>query len=224
MAARGGRPAGERASIIRRLQPLIVLGLQALLSVEILLLLLEAHYFSAFLAGGVLMLPILFRRIETPIPPEVQLAAILFAFTTLFLGEVRDYYERIWWWDLAIHFSSGLLLGLLGILVMYVINENWVVDRHLTRGFIALFAFAFAVAVGGIWEVFEFWVDEAFGTNMQKPRPGDPSGLTDTMWDMSVDIAGAAIVSLFAWYRNRRGRSGWLGGMIREHPQLFGEK
>lgn len=195
--------------------------LQAILSVEIVLLLLRGHFLSAFMAGGVLMLPALFRKISLRIPAEIQLVVILFSFATLFLGEVQNYYERFWWWDLTIHFSSGLLLGLFGFMIVYMMNENEAVDFHMRGGFIALFAFFFAIAIGAVWEVFEFAVDELFGTQMQKPRPGDSSGLTDTMWDLSLDIAGAAIISFIGWRYLRRTRKGWLRRFIDRNPQLF---
>ena len=46
------------------------------------------------------------------------------------------------------------------------------------------FAFTFALALGNVWEIFEFGMDRLFGLTMQKPMAGDPSGLTDTMWDL----------------------------------------
>jgi len=58
------------------------------------------------------------------IPPEFQVLAVGFVFASLFLGEIRSYYLRIWWWDIALHTSSGLLLGILGFLLIYVLNEN----------------------------------------------------------------------------------------------------
>jgi hypothetical protein len=66
--------------------------------------------------------------------------------------------------------------------------------------FIALFAFVFAIAVGALWEVFEFGMDQGFGLQMQKPRAGDPSGLTDTMWDLAFDTVGALLISGFGWW------------------------
>jgi hypothetical protein len=217
------RAEAEDPPLFGRVHRLIILALQAVLAVEVALLLLRGHFFAAFMVGGVLMLPVLFRKIKIEIPVEIQLAAFLFAFATLFLGEVRDYYERYWWWDQAIHFSSGLLLGLFGFMVVYMMNQNRAVDLHMRSGFIALFAFFFAVGIGAIWELFEFAVDQSFGTNMQKPRPGDPSGLTDTMWDLAVDTAGAAIVSLYGWRWLHRGRESWLRRFVRRNPQLFGE-
>ena len=206
-----------------RFKTVTILVLQAIIALEIVLLLVEQHFLSAFMAGGVLMLPVAFRKAPVRVPAEIQLTTILFAFVTLFLGEVQDYYERFWWWDLTIHFSSGLLLGLFGFMLVYMMNENRAVDLHMRGSFIALFAFFFAVGIGGIWEVFEFAVDQSFGTNMQKPRPGDPSGLTDTMWDMSVDIAGAAIVSFIGWRRSKGSQRGWLSRFVRRNPQLFGK-
>jgi uncharacterized membrane protein len=196
----------------------IVSAIQLVLAIEIGLLVLRGHYFSAFLAGGVLMLPVLFRKISLRLPAEIQLSAVLFAFTTLFLGEVQDYYERYWWWDLVIHFSSGLLLGVFGLMMVYMLNDRRTVELEMRTAFVASFAFFFAIAVGAIWEVFEFAVDQSFGTAMQKPRPGDPSGLTDTMWDMSVNIAGAAVISLSCW----RTGGGWMRRFVNRNPQLFG--
>jgi hypothetical protein len=53
------------------------------------------------------------------------------------------------------------------------------------------------VAVGTFWAIFEFAVDQVFGSNIQKPMLGDPSGLTDTMWGMIVDALGALVISAF---------------------------
>jgi hypothetical protein len=73
---------------------------------------------------------------------------MIFVFASLFLGEVRSFYERIWWWDIALHTTSGLLLGILGFLLVYVLNENERVDVHMLPRFVAFFAFTFAVAWG----------------------------------------------------------------------------
>jgi uncharacterized membrane protein YjdF len=205
-------------------QRAFVILLQLVIAVEIVLLILRGHFFSAFLAGGVLMLPTLFNRISLKVPAEIQLTAILFAFSTLFLGEVQDYYERFWWWDLAIHFTSGLLLGLVGFMIVYVMNQNRAVDLHMRPSFTALFACVFAIAIGAVWELFEFGVDQLFGTAMQKPRPGDPSGLTDTMWDLGVDTLGALIVSFLGWRQMKRREQGWIRRFVHRNPQLFGRR
>jgi uncharacterized membrane protein YjdF len=134
---------------------------------------------------------------------------------------VRDYYERIWWWDLALHATAGLLLGLLGFLIVYALNESREVQVQMPPSFVAMFAFVFAIALGTGWEIFEFAMDQIFGLNMQKPMLGDPSGLTDTMWDMIVNAAGAAVVSFAGcWYikgARRRHVDTWVARLIRRN-------
>ncbi len=177
---------------------------------------------------AVTLAPALFRRrLSVEIPSEIEVVAVLFIFATLFLGEVHDYYQRYWWWDMALHTTSGLLLGMIGFMIVYMLNEDRQVDLHMPRSFVALFAFFFAVGLGAIWEVFEFAMDRFFGTTMQPATPGDPSGLTDTMHDLIVDTVGSAVVSLAGWRYLARARSShvdnWAKRFIERNPRLFGD-
>lgn len=164
-------------------------------------------------------------RLPVRIPAEYELLAILFVFASLFLGEFHSYYERFWWWDIALHSTSGLLLGLVGFLLVYVLNESRRIDLHMLPGFVALFAFTFAVTAGALWEIFEFAADQLLGMRMQKPMLGDPSGLTDTMWDLIVDTLGAALISIFGWWHMKRDRRSfidvWTDRFVAKNPRLF---
>jgi hypothetical protein len=172
-------------------------------------------------------LPLLLgHRFQVRIPPEFELLAILFVFASLFLGEVHDYYTRYWWWDLVLHAGAGLLLGILGFLLVYVLNEKENVHVSLTPGFMGFFAFTFAMAFGALWEIFEFMMDQLFGLSMQKPMFGDLSGLTDTMWDLIIDGVGAMIISIlgYGYLRTRQNDSfleRWINEFIRKNPGLF---
>ena len=203
--------------------------LQAIMAVELVLLFREGQWINAFLVLAIMattLSPALIgRRFQVHIPPEFQVLAVVFVFASLFLGEFHSYYARFWWWDIALHTSSGLLMGILGFLLVYVLNENEHADLHMRPMFVALFAFLFAVTVGTLWEIFEFGMDQIIGTNMQKPMLGDPSGLTDTMWDMMVNALGALTISaLGGLYMKRRQRSfieTWIHRFIERNPRLF---
>lgn len=207
----------------------VLIVLQAFMAMELVLVFYEQQWINAFLLMAIMAVSlspaVLGRRFGVHIPSEFQLLAVIFVFAALFLGEIQSYYERIWWWDIALHTSSGLLMGILGFLLVYVLNEDERVDIHMRPRFVALFAFLFAVAVGTLWELFEFAMDQLVGTNMQKPMLGDPSGLTDTMWDMTVNMLGAmAISALGWWYMKRDERSFievWIGRFIERNPRLF---
>jgi hypothetical protein len=207
----------------------VLLILQTVMAVELVLLLAQGSWISGVWLLAIMVVTgapvVLGHRLPVRIPAEYELLAILFVFAALFLGEFRSYYERFWWWDIALHTTSGLLLGILGFLLVYVLNENKRIDLHMRPGFVALFAFVFAVAVGTFWEIFEFAVDQLFDTTMQKPMLGDPSGLTDTMWDLIVDALGALVISAFAWWHMKRNRRSfvdiWIDRFIERNPQLF---
>lgn len=213
----------------RRAHLIILAVLQLIMTIQLILLLVRQDWPQAFFVLGIMALtlaPVLFRM-PVEIPSEIQIVAVLFVFATLFLGEVRDYYQRFWWWDALLHTTSGLLLGLLGFMFVYILNEDEHVDLHMRPSFLALFAFFFAVGLGGLWEIFEFAMDHFFGTNMQPATSGDPSGLTDTIYDLIVDTVGAAIVSIAGWRYLARVRTSpidnWARRFIQRNPQLFGD-
>ena len=209
---------------------LAILGaLQLVMAVQLVLLALRGDWDQAVFVAAIMAVtaaPVLLRM-PVELPSEIQVVAVLFIFATLFLGEVRDWYDRFWWWDAALHTTSGLLLGMLGFMLVYILNEDRNVDLHMRPGFVALFAFFFAVALGGIWEIFEFAMDRWFGTNMQPATATDPSGLTDTIQDLIVDTVGAAVVALGGWRYLARPRrhlvDDWARRFVRGNPQLFGD-
>ncbi|HSR42278.1 MAG TPA: hypothetical protein VLL48_08905, partial [Longimicrobiales bacterium] len=212
--------AGSRRKKIHRR---ITLFLQAVLFVGLALSIWNGVWMNAFLVGVILLLTFwpsfVGRRFEIFIPPEFELVAIVIIFATLYLGEIQGYYVCYAWWDKVLHTSSGFLLGVLGFLLVYVLNQDERIDLSMKPGFVALFAFAFSVAVGALWEVFEFAMDSFFGMNMQK------SGLVDTMWDIIVDSVGALAVALlgYAWMTRDTDSflEDWIESFIEANPRLF---
>jgi len=139
------------------------------------------------------------QKYQIYIPFEFDFAITLFIFLTLFLGGLRDFYGRFSWWDDLLHFQSGILLGVIGFLLVYILNEQKSTKLTMSAGFIAFFSFCFSVAAAGLWELYEFFADLWFGYNMQR------SGLVDTMGDITINAIGALIVSIlgYLWVKRR---------------------
>lgn len=219
----------ERKRSLRRVHIVLLIALEVFMLAELVALAAAGRWMHVFVTVMLMIIIaspfILRRRLGVPIPSELHIFAALFIFATLFLGEVQDYYHRFWWWDLALHGTAGVLLGLFGFLFVYLVNENELVDVSMRPSFVALFAFFFSVGIGAMWEIFEFAMDRFFGLEMQKPMLGDPSGLTDTMWDLIVDTLGAAIMAVAGWLYMRRARRArtdhWLRRFVERHPGLF---
>lgn len=204
----------------------ITLALQFILVAGLVLSAIQQQWMNVVLTAAVIFLSalpaLMERQFKVSIPPEFELLAILFVFASIFLGEVRGYYVRFWWWDVLLHTGSGLLLGLVAFLLVFALNQTDRIDLHLKPGFVALFSFTFAMAVGAVWEILEFGVDSFFGLNMQK------SGLRDTMWDLIVDAFGAFVFALTGYLYMRRGwgspifRS--VESFVKSNPEMLGRE
>ena len=206
------------------------LALQAVLVAGACAAVVKMQWLNALATAAIVLLtlvPVLVqKRYEVFLPPQLELLASAFIVAALFLGEVHGYYTRFWWWDLVLHVSSGVLLGIVGFLLTHVLNEIEEIGLSMRPGFVALFAFLFALGCGALWEVFEFSMDRLFGTTMQKPTPSDPSGLTDTMSDLMVDAIGAAVIAVLGYGYIRRPDEEsflkrWIRAFVRANPRLF---
>jgi hypothetical protein len=145
--------------------------------------------FVSVLAMICIWIPLFFaKKQRVHLPIEFVFLFTLFIYGALFLGEIRSFYTRFWWWDIILHAGSGLALGFIGFLILYSLYKNK--KLTLNPGLLAMFSFCFALTLGTIWEIFEFAMDNIFGLNMQK------NGLRDTMWDLIIDATGAFIASV----------------------------
>ena len=145
-------------------------------------------FFTAVLALSLMFVPnIITLRTPITVPIEFAFVMVLFTFLSVFLGEIADAYERFFWWDAFLHTWAGVVFGLVGFLILYILDSQKKIKTSLF--IIAMFVFSFSMAVGAIWEIFEFGMDEIFGLNLQK------SGLDDTMWDLIVNFFGALFIS-----------------------------
>ncbi|HML51945.1 MAG TPA: hypothetical protein PKD84_11155 [Propionicimonas sp.] len=154
-------------------------------------------------AGGliVMFLPAFVnRRFAIHIPSVMQILYFVFLYAAIYLGEVRDFYYRFAFWDDVLHFFSGMMLAALGFFLVRLLSDSE--HRHvvLSPGFVAFFAFAFAVASGAVWEIYEFTIDGIFDTNMQKYATENGqqligrNALADTMGDLIMDTSAALLV------------------------------
>lgn len=173
--------------------------------------------FVALATLGLSMAPLVVANwAQVHVPPTFVAVVVIFVVGTLFLGEVFDFYERFWWWDIAMHGTSAIAFGLIGFVLVFMMFQG---DRfaapHLQLSFLA---FCFAMTIGTVWEIFEFAMDQAFGLNMQK------SGLNDTMGDLIINTVGA-LLGAAAGYGYLKGRHVVIGSFIDEfvsrNPRFF---
>lgn len=156
--------------------------------------------FLIILTFGMTYYPsILEKRFGVYLPNGLQIVITLFIFAAQVLGEMSGFYTTVKWWDLMLHTISGTVLGMIGFLFVYLLNEKGNANVNLSPAFVIIFAFCFALAIGVFWEFFEYGSDRLFGYNMQRFRLPGEDGLVDTMNDLIVDAVGAGIACIFGW-------------------------
>lgn len=147
----------------------------------------EAFFINILALGLTFMPHFVGKRYGIKLPMDYLLVIVLFIYASMFLGSAFDAYDRFFWWDAALHIASGVVLSFAAFIILFTMYRD---GRLKASPFIiAMFTFSFGLALGAVWEIFEFGVDQIFGTNMQR------SGLSDTMWDLIVDALGALAIA-----------------------------
>ena len=163
------------------------------------------------------------HRIKIIIPSRMMIMYALFLYGAIYLGEVRNFYYVIPYWDTILHMSSGGMLGALGFSVIVLLNNTDRVPINLSPVFVAFFAFCFAISIGVAWEIYEYAFDGLLGLNMQKFALQDGTllvgrdAVSDTMQDLIVDVVGAGAISGLG-YISLKYKKGWVERLLlRKH-------
>ena len=152
------------------------------------------HALVALSAFGAILSPVLIEKFLRVALPEGFIAGFaVFVLATIGLGELGDYYVRFAWWDWLMHAIAGFWLAVACSLGARTLEP-------LRARTLAVFAFLGAVAIGGLWEIFEYGVDNAFDVRTQG------IGVADTMHDLMSDTAGAVLGAVAVWF-DARGRA-----------------
>jgi hypothetical protein len=141
--------------------------------------------------------------------PRVYDLATIVALTFTQGGEAAGLYDAIEWYDRVVHVVVPLLASQIIYLCMARIEvmpdpTQETLPRHEAGMFIAVFALG--LAVGALWEIFEWSSDGLFGSQLSE-------GNTDTVGDLIADacgsLAGGALMVLWS-------KRGW--GSVRRIP------
>ncbi|MEN6513856.1 hypothetical protein [Methanoculleus sp.] len=151
------------------------------------------EYFLGLSAGFAFLLTmapsLMTRNMRLCLPWEVNLLIAVSLYLHV-MGHVGGYYVTLApYYDKLTHLVSSATVALLAFSLAALAGHRG--DVRLTRPAFVVFILVSTLAAGTVWEIYEFVVDQVFGTNLQL-------GNTDTMWDLIMDLIGAVIVAGFA--------------------------
>jgi hypothetical protein len=145
----------------------------------------------------------------TIIPLEIKLVFFIFVFLQFVVGEARDFYSEVPYYDKFVHTMGGVMIGFIGFLIVYTAHVYGKLKASLPV--MALLIILVTVGFGGLWEIVEYLSDTILYPRIpgwhhfQGSLTEDP--LTDTMNDLIVDTIGATIGALYGvWLIKREQR------------------
>ena len=167
--------------------------IQGLILLAAALSILAGEYFlglSATFAFLLTMTPsFMTRNLRLCLPWEITFLVAV-SFYIHVMGHIGEYYVTLApYYDKLAHLVASVTVGLIAFFLALLAEHQG--DVRLTGPATALFILISTLAAGAVWEIYEFVVDQVFGTNLQL-------GNTDTMWDLVVDLVGGVIVAAFA--------------------------
>ncbi len=103
-------------------------------------------------------------------------------------------YRQVGWWDSLTHVLSASLVAATGYVVVRVLDLHS--ERiDLPQRVLTIYLVIFVLALGVLWELFEFALDE-IARRTQVTMPLAQYGLEDTITDLTFNIVGALVVGL----------------------------
>ena len=116
------------------------------------------------------------------------------------------------------HTFSGIVIAYVGFIVIEYLDKEYTIPLSVSPLFMSVIVVSVALAIGAVWEIGEYTVDDIFHTNNQQymqstratlydeddiPLQGH-AALDDTMKDLMLDLAGAIVVATIEYKKIER--------------------
>ena len=151
----------------------------------------DVYHFS--IGMGTLLIPLaltLFYKIfHLKRVHQVDFWVVLFSLVGYTCGSVLEFYLMIPNFDKIVHTLSGVLVSMLAYALFRAVKPGHAVEKK-DRALAMLFVFFASMAVAGMWEICEYFVNLITGRDVQRVLA---TGVGDTMQDMIVCMIGTLI-------------------------------
>ncbi len=167
----------------------------------------------AFLAT---FIPVFLKHLKIDTGTEMQIVILVIIYGSLFLGEVRGFYDGFWW-DVLLKSVAAIALSFIGLTVILTLENENLLDASAFM--LILLSFSVSFMLGAVWEITEFALDNVFGFNLQALGTGV------TAHDLLINAIAAFVVSVCGYFYTKHGGrnlvSGFIVKIMHSNPRLF---
>lgn len=143
-----------------------------------------------------IFIPIVLRNTRFRLSQKDKFIYYLFIFIAHFLGAIMNLYKRIIYYDLFVHFISGMVFFYISYLILVKTNSHQYKNKLINfLYFLGVVSFSALV-----WEILEFSGDILLNNNFQHSID---TGIIDTMGDMIAALFGGLISYLIYLKSNK---------------------
>lgn len=155
------------------------------------------NYNALFMVGVAILTPLLipciFYFCKYKLSDEILIINLIFVYFASLIGSCFNGY-KVPFFDKLIHFSSGIIISMLIIIVYWLIKKNKIITNRSENKIFLLFVFNTNLAIALLWELFEYMMLVLFNNDCINHYK---TGVHDAMTDMLCAlIAGMYIVYL----------------------------
>ncbi len=177
---------------------------------------------------GAIVFPKFFTRGFIPkIPIEIEIILFVMVFVQFVLGEARDFYTTIPYYDKFVHYLLPMFIGLLAFLFLYTLQETG--NLKVSKWAMVVLVVMIALAIGAFWEICEYLSDRIFYAMFDSwhhfQGNAQQSAIDDTMTDLIIDTLGGVFGALLAlWFVGKEKGTSRLEEITSDFSLLFAKK
>ncbi len=161
-------------------------------------------------------IPALFKKAGVDTGVEAQIILLIIIYGSLYLGEVRTFYEGIWW-GIILKSVGAMTLSFIGLTVIVTMENEEILDS--SPFILILLSFSVSFMLGAMWEIIEFLLDQVFIFNLQSLGTGS------TAQDLLINSITALVISVGGYvYMRKGGRnlvSNFVVKVMQANPRVF---
>ena len=162
-------------------------------------------YLSLYL---LLLVPFIIKKCtKLKMSMEIEIVYNVFILLAQFLGSGVNLYAKISWFDTFTHFLSGILTCFVALILLNLFGSN--PKRKIIFHMTYILGIVFLVA--GLWEFFEFGMDQLAGMNLQHSIE---TGVKDTMVDILAAFSGSILFLCVYMYEMVTSTKGFITKFI----------
>ena len=136
---------------------------------------------------------ILKLRKKKSFPNKIEIFILVLIYVTIFIDTTTLIKISDLWFRISFYLLISFIIGTIGFLLIYILNNDENANLKLNPLFVSLFAFTFSITIATLWQIFRYSMNYIFQINIQNFNTSDSLGF------ITITALGAGIVSIIGY-------------------------